>query len=68
MFDLYECSLVKRNIFDAFQSSCAGAKIGFSKAMAKGWLSVNKKAEGGPRVMRKVFSNFQTVSNPFSYQ
>ncbi|XP_028404568.1 phenylalanine--tRNA ligase alpha subunit-like [Dendronephthya gigantea] len=30
------------------------AKVGFNKAMAKGWLSMDKKADGGPRVMRKV--------------
>ena len=28
--------------------------MGFSKAMSSGWLQVNKTAEGGPRVMRKV--------------
>lgn len=38
-----------------FQSICPGAKIGFNKAMAKGWLSIDKKAECGPKVMRKVF-------------
>ncbi|XP_041474896.1 phenylalanine--tRNA ligase alpha subunit-like [Lytechinus variegatus] len=32
------------------------AKIGFSKAMSAGWLEVNKKCEGGPRVLRKVSS------------
>ncbi|KAL5487097.1 hypothetical protein EMCRGX_G019656 [Ephydatia muelleri] len=30
------------------------AKIGFSKAMSAGWLSVDKNAEGGTRVLRKV--------------
>ena len=28
--------------------------MGFSKAMSAGWLQVDKTAEGGPRVMRKV--------------
>ena len=39
-----------------FQSSFPGAKIGFNKAMAAGWLVIDKNAEGGPRVMRKVCS------------
>lgn len=30
------------------------AKIGFSKAMSSGWLSVDKSAEGGTKVFRKV--------------
>ena len=42
-------------ILNYFQSTCPGGKIGFNKAMAAGWLSIDKKAEGGPRVMRKVF-------------
>lgn len=32
------------------------ANVGFSKAMSAGWLQVDKTAEGGPRVMRKVRS------------
>jgi len=34
----------------------ANAKIGFSKAMSAGWISMDKKAEGGPRLYRKVES------------
>ena len=30
------------------------AKIGFSKAMSAGWLTIDKNAEGGARVFRKV--------------
>ena len=30
------------------------ANVGFSKAMSAGWLQVDKKADGGPRVIRKV--------------
>ena len=30
------------------------AKVGFSKAMANGWIEVNKKAENGPRVQKKA--------------
>lgn len=30
------------------------ANVGFSKAMSAGWLQMDKTAEGGPRVMRKV--------------
>ncbi|ESN91107.1 hypothetical protein HELRODRAFT_90419 [Helobdella robusta] len=29
-------------------------KIGFSKAMSSNWISIDKKADGGPRVLRKV--------------
>ena len=29
-------------------------KVGFSKAMSLGWIGVDKKDEGGPRVSRKV--------------
>ncbi|XP_072172919.1 phenylalanine--tRNA ligase alpha subunit-like [Diadema setosum] len=36
--------------------SVPNAKIGFSKAMSAGWLEVNKKCEGGPRVQKKVSS------------
>ena len=27
--------------------------MGFSKAMSSGWISIDKTAEGGPRVYRK---------------
>ena len=36
------------------QKALPNAKIGFSKAMSVGWLEVNKGAEGGPRIRRKV--------------
>ncbi|XP_013410856.1 phenylalanine--tRNA ligase alpha subunit [Lingula anatina] len=36
--------------------SVPNAKIGFSKAMSGGWIMIDKKAEGGPRVFRKVES------------
>ncbi|ESP03312.1 hypothetical protein LOTGIDRAFT_207611 [Lottia gigantea] len=32
------------------------AKVGFSKAMSAGWIQVDKKAEGGPKVFKKVDS------------
>jgi phenylalanyl-tRNA synthetase alpha chain len=32
------------------------AKIGFSKAMSEGWLSIDKNAMGGPRIFRKTES------------
>ena len=38
------------------QKSVPNAKVGFSKAMSSGWLRVDKTAEGGPRVFRKVSS------------
>ncbi|KAL8582118.1 hypothetical protein ACOMHN_004038 [Nucella lapillus] len=31
-------------------------KVGFSKAMSAGWIRIDKAAEGGPRVFRKVES------------
>lgn len=34
------------------------AKIGFSKAMSEGWLRIDKAAEGGPRIYRKVIAIF----------
>ena len=36
------------------QKSVPNAKIGFSKAMSAGWLRIDKQAQGGPRVFRKV--------------
>lgn len=38
------------------QRDVPNAKIGFSKAMSAGWLRIDKKAEGGPRLYRKVDS------------
>ena len=35
------------------QKDVPNAKVGFSKAMSAGWLSIDKSAEGGPRVYRK---------------
>ncbi|XP_014671958.1 PREDICTED: phenylalanine--tRNA ligase alpha subunit-like [Priapulus caudatus] len=32
------------------------AKVGFSKAMSAGWIQIDKKAAGGPKVTRKVDS------------
>lgn len=39
------------------------ANLGFSKAMAEGWLVLDKTAEGGPCVMRKVDSIVDNVQN-----
>ena len=36
------------------QKTVPNAKIGFSKAMSAGWLRIDKQAQGGPRVFRKV--------------
>ena len=36
------------------QDCVPNAKVGFSKAMSSGWIWINKAAEGGPRVFRKV--------------
>lgn len=36
------------------QKDVPNAKVGFSKAMSAGWLSIDKSAEGGPRVFRKT--------------
>ena len=43
----------------SFQKSVPNAKIGFSKAIQAGWIQMDKKAEGGPRVFRKVSVLFQ---------
>ncbi|GAB1610043.1 phenylalanine--tRNA ligase alpha subunit-like [Argonauta hians] len=32
----------------------SNAKIGFNKAMSAGWIKIDKTAEGGPRIYRKV--------------
>ncbi|XP_052229624.1 phenylalanine--tRNA ligase alpha subunit-like isoform X8 [Dreissena polymorpha] len=32
------------------------AKIGFSKAMQAGWITMDKSAEGGPKILKKVDS------------
>ncbi|XP_064626144.1 phenylalanine--tRNA ligase alpha subunit-like [Lineus longissimus] len=37
------------------------AKIGFSKAMSAGWIAIDKKAAGGPKVTRKVETIEDTV-------
>merc|ERR1712013_827166 len=39
------------------------AQLGFKKAMAEGWLAMDKTAEGGPWVVRKVDSIVDNVQN-----
>jgi len=39
------------------------AKIGFSKAMSEGWLTMDKAAEGGPRILRKVSQIVDNTQN-----
>ena len=46
-----------------FQQSVPNAKVGFSKAMSAGWIRMDKKAEGGPRVFQKVSYNINNVSS-----
>ncbi|XP_062509789.1 phenylalanine--tRNA ligase alpha subunit-like [Corticium candelabrum] len=41
--------------------SSPNAKVGFSKAMSAGWLTIDKKGEDGPRVFRKVNTIVDTV-------
>ncbi|XP_060072242.1 phenylalanine--tRNA ligase alpha subunit-like [Ylistrum balloti] len=41
--------------------SVPNAKVGFSKAMQNGWIQIDKKAEGGPRVTKKVDNISDTV-------
>jgi phenylalanyl-tRNA synthetase alpha chain len=36
-------------------ASNPNAKLGFSKAMANGWIEVDKKSSDGPKVLKKVF-------------
>lgn len=40
----------------SLMSTVPNAKVGFSKAMKDGWIKVDKAAEGGPRVFKKVTS------------
>jgi len=39
------------------------AKLGFSKAMSAGWLMMDKSAEGGPLILRKVETIIDNVQN-----
>lgn len=39
------------------------SKVGFSKAMSSGWIQIDKKAEGGPKVFRKVNEIVDEVQN-----
>merc|ERR1711953_1224410 len=41
----------------------ANAKLGFSKAMQEGWLAMDKTAEGGPTILRKVDAIVDNVQN-----
>lgn len=43
------------------QKSVPNAKIGFSKAMQAGWIEMDKKAEGGPKVFRKVNITYKHI-------
>lgn len=36
------------------QKSVPNAKIGFSKAMQAGWVTMDKKTAGGPKLQKKV--------------
>lgn len=47
-------SVPKEGILQKDLMKLPNAKIGFSKAMTLGWISIDKKAEGGPTVFRKV--------------
>ena len=38
------------------------SKIGFSKAMSAGWLRIEKNADAGPHVFRKVCEIFKDIS------
>ncbi|KAK2143300.1 hypothetical protein LSH36_855g00035 [Paralvinella palmiformis] len=48
--------LILYHLFLTKQKNVPNAKVGFSKAMAAGWIRMDKKAEGGARVYRKVDS------------
>ena len=48
-------------LFNRIQKSVPNAKVGFSKAMSAGWLRIDKSAEGGPRVFRKVATIVDSV-------
>ena len=48
-----------------FQKAVPNAKIGFSKAMSAGWIYIDKAADGGPMVFRKVCLNVTTLLDIF---
>ena len=53
---LWYCRLITIiNCYLVLQKIGSNAKVGFSKAMSNGWLKLDKTAEGGARVYRKVF-------------
>ena len=54
MYDIQSYTETFVVMFVFFQKSGPHAKVGFSKAMSAGWICVDKKAEGGPKVTRKV--------------
>jgi phenylalanyl-tRNA synthetase alpha chain len=43
--------------------SFPNAKVGFSKAMSAGWITVKKNEDGGPRVFRKVDTIVDSVQH-----
>jgi phenylalanyl-tRNA synthetase alpha chain len=47
-------SIPSDGILQSQLMSLPNAKLGFSKAMANGWVEVDKKADGGPKVVRKI--------------
>lgn len=52
-YDLLEIYFLL-HLFLSFQKSVPNAKIGFSKAMQAGWVTMDKSCEGGPKVFKKV--------------
>ena len=54
MLVIMKCEFLTATVISILQKSIPNAKIGFSKAMSGGWLRIDKQAEGGPRVFRKV--------------
>lgn len=48
-------------VYYCWQNLGPHANVGFSKAMSAGWLLVDKSAEGGPRVKRKVRKELQSL-------
>ena len=52
-------SRLRLNVNSLFQKTVPNAKVGFSKAMQAGWIQMDKKAEGGPRVFKKVTLQYE---------
>ena len=63
LFNLVPAEGLKKSELGNTSLGAANAKVGFNKAMAEGWLLLDKTAEGGPWLRRKVDSIVDNVQN-----